>query len=170
MKPSLEEERRVLLAQIEASRAVYRRMLTGEPPVSADTDSRVIHNAHATSQWTSATGFPRSRSMQWIISHPVGVAAGVALLVWAAPRWWASRSHQHRVKTVREQDVVHERRQPASQGTARALLTASALLLRNPATMRTLSRAAGTVWQWLQQRREQNRTSARTSANPRQLH
>ncbi len=160
MKPSLEEERSALLAQIEASRAVYRRMLSSETtrharkPLPTGTTSSL----HSTS-------FPRSRTMGWLIRHPVAVAAGVALLVWAAPRWWSARSDRQRRQAVSATyPVPQERRQPTAptEGIARALITSAALLLRNPATMKALGRIAGMGWQWMQHRGERSPDRSRS--------
>lgn len=172
MKPSLEEERRALLAQIEASRAVYRRLLTGtaapepaNPQVALSSSARTEH----------IDVFPRSRTVQWVMAHPVTVAAGVALLVWAAPRMWEYRQQRKTLKaTSPHQAHKHQRRvhdefndasryahHTAGEGNMRALIAAAALLLRNPATMRNLTQIAGTAWQWLQQRRGSSSRTAR---------
>lgn len=166
MKPSLEEERRALLAQIEASRAVYRRMLSGAPSDAGSgispTDPKGMQKGKHSEK---IVGFPRSRTMRWMMDHPVAVAASVSLLVWAAPRWWASYGRAKAGKSLDQLDRPVERskagknerrqtdRSPPAEGTGRALLTAAALLMRNPATMRTLGRAAGSAWHWFQQRR-----------------
>lgn len=158
MKSSLEEERRALLEQIEASRAVYRRMLSGSP--SAYEAGQAQHGPASARIGDGAAGsvrsgpdFPRSRTVQWVMDHPVMVAAGVAVLVWAAPRWWSRRPAAKALPARRlHKEAAREEIPLAREGTARALITAGALLLRNPATMRTLSHFAGTVWQWLKQR------------------
>jgi len=163
VKPSLEAERRALLAQIEASRAVYRRMLSGVPEdaghgLSPNNQKEMQKGMHS----EKIADFPRSRTLRWMMDHPLAVAASVSLLVWAAPRWWASRGRAMTGKTVarhgeRSKVSKNERRQtdyhPPAEGTGRALLTAAVLLMRNPATMRTLSRVAGSAWDWFQQRR-----------------
>ena len=163
MKPSLEEERRALLAQIEASRAVYRRMLSGTPDIAgsgtSSADQKGMQKGMPTDKIVS---FPRSRTMRWVMDHPLAVAASVSLLVWAAPQWWESRGRAGTSKTLerrseRSKASKTERRQTdrhlPAEGTGRALLTAAVLLMRNPATMRTLSRVAGSAWDWFQQRR-----------------
>ena len=163
MKPSLEEERRALLAQIEASRAVYRRMLSGTPDIAgsgtSSADQKGMQKGMPTDKIVS---FPRSRTMRWVMDHPLAVAASVSLLVWAAPRWWESRGRAGTSKTLerrseRSKASKTERRQTdrhlPAEGTGRALLTAAVLLMRNPAAMRTLSRVAGSAWDWFQQRR-----------------
>ncbi len=141
MKPSLEDERRALLEQIEASRAVYRRMLAGEP-ATGSTRAPLHPGSHV------AATPPRNRALQWAMDHPLWVAGGVALLVLLAPRAIGSgRRTAARRKSARQQA------EPASGGTLRALLTVAALLLRDPARMRAASAFAGSAWQWLQQRR-----------------
>ena len=160
MRSSLEEERRALLAQIEESRAVYRRMLSGTP---ADT---VVHDAipsnHNRTPADPYEGFPHSRTVRWVMDHPLAVAAAVSLLVWVGPRWWASRRRSESLKTLersasrRKSDNKGQRQgfgDIPTEGTGRALLTAVALLMRNPATMRSISRTAGMAWQWFQKRR-----------------
>lgn len=147
MKPSLEEERRHLLEQIEASRAVYRRMLSGEPGAG---HPHAAYGRAAAKLARSSAG--RSRAVQWMMDHPLWVAGGVALLVLAAPRLVSAGRH-----------VVHRRRQDkrlarrkgeeASAGTVRALLTAAVLLMRDPARLRAAVRFAGNAWEWLQRRR-----------------
>lgn len=158
MKPSLEEERRVLLAQIEASRASYRRMLSGAPVEPGGDNTSADQTALRSG---SPGNFPRSRTIQWMMAHPLAVAAGVSLLVWVAPRWWTARGQvgrhrpreqrtEHHGSSEKERRRIH--RDSSTEGTGRALLTAAVLMMRNPATMRTLGRAAGTLWRWYQQR------------------
>ena len=165
MKPSLEDERRALLAQIEASRAVYRRMLSGDTALPAATEPHSQGLAPASGPQAQAGFFPRSRTMQWAMDHPMAIAAGVALLVWLAPRVWQRRTAQKSQaarqahKEARTQEVLLSGR----EGSLRALLTAAALLLRNPATMRAVTRAAGIAWHWLQQRRQRRGATARTT-------
>ncbi len=143
MKPSLEDERRALLEQIEASRAVYRRMLTDSP-----TD-RTAHGTPA-----------RNRGVAWMLEHPVWVAGGVALLVLLVPRISAHRRHKAARQQARQR-AVERMPEPASGGTLRALLTVAALLLRDPARLRAAAQFAGSAWQWLQRRRQ-----ARITATP----
>ncbi len=142
MKPSLEEERRALLEQIEASRAVYRRMLANEPG-SRGTRASLHLSGHVAAQSS------RNRALQWAMAHPLWVAGGVALLVLLAPRAIVS--------TRRAAALRKSARQPAapatSGGTLRALLTVAALLLRDPARMRAATSLAGSAWHWLKERR-----------------
>lgn len=143
MKSSLEDERRALLEQIEASRAVYRRMLSDEPE---PTLMRQPHGPYTARQGRE-TG-AGARAMQWMMEHPLWVAGGVALVVLLLPRvTGAGKRAAHR----------SERRQrepePRQGGTLRAVLTAAALLMRDPARMRAAARIAQTAWQWVQQRR-----------------
>lgn len=163
MKPSLEDERRALLEQIEASRALYRRMLSGEPgPAVArrtwheDTLSR--HNSSA------GTG---QRALQWMVDHPLWVAGGVALIVLLAPRAMSAGKQMSRKRAVQRREP-----EPVQQGgTLRALLTAAVLLLRDPARMRAAARFAQTAWHWMQSRRNaaaqpSTRLPARTTRLP----
>lgn len=143
MKPSLEEERRALLEQIEASRAVYRRMLAGEPTSGP---ARPLMQTQAAGPGTRA--FPRSQTVQWVMAHPLWVAGGVALLVLLAPRAIG------RSKRAAAQRKSARRAQPATGGgTLRALVTVAALLLRDPTRMRAAAAFASRAWHWLQRRR-----------------
>ena len=142
MKPSLEDERRALLEQIEASRAVYRRMLAGEPHTAGAHAPR-----HSTGDAAGAS--PGKRALQWATEHPAWVAAGVALLVLLAPRVIGSG----RRAAARRKSARRPPEPPASGGTLRALLTVAALLLRDPARLRAAAAFAGSAWRWIQQRR-----------------
>ncbi len=106
MSLSLEEQRRALLEQIEASRAIYRRMLTGETVSSgarAAPDARIVVTHGATdipasrgrSQAMAAAATRarelRTQALHWATEHPLWVAGGVALLVMLLPRIAAAR-------------------------------------------------------------------------------
>ncbi len=169
MKPSLEDERRALLEQIEASRAVYRRMLSGEPDISSVPGRQHVGadtgQARVGSTRQSRLMVARDSSVQWVLAHPLWVVGGVALLVLLAPRLIsgtraAARHRAARHQTVAaSQDLRDERSR--SGGTLRALLTVTTLLLRDPARLRAAARMAGSAWQWLQRRRH-----ARVAASP----
>ncbi len=158
MKPTLEAQRQALLAHIEASRAVYRRLLSDASP-STSNSTRDPAKSEAIGQ--KNIGIKR-RSMQWAMEHPLAVAAGITLLVWAAPRCWALRHRgrtgvSHASRTASPWPPGHERQQAyrdlLTEATGRALLSAATLLMRNPATLRTLSRGASAVRQWMLQGR-----------------
>ena len=159
MKPSLEDERRALLEQIEASRAVYRRMLAGEP-ATGSTRAPLHPTSHA------AAAPPRKRALQWALDNPLWVAGGVTLLVLLAPRAIGSgrRAAAHRKSAKQQAEPA------AAGGTLRALLTVAALLLRDPARMRAATALAGSAWHWLQARRRAARPApmapATTVARP----
>ena len=144
MKSSLEDERRALLEQIEASRSVYRRMLADEPDPAA---ARRPPYANATARHAQDQG-AGTRAMQWMMDHPLWVAGGVALVVLLAPRVISARKRATRHAERRQREP-----EPRQGGTARALLTAAALLLRDPARMRAAARMAQAAWQWMQRRR-----------------
>ncbi len=157
MKPSLEDERRSLLEQIEASRAVYRRMLSGEPGTSAGADKLGGRPANR-----PPAG--RSQAVQWMMEHPLWVAGGVALLVLIAPRMIRSstgklRQRRAQQRRAQQRQAQQQRRDEASSGTMRALMTTAVLLLRDPARLRMAVRFTQSAWQWLQRRRQasQNR-------------
>ncbi len=145
MNPSLEDERRALLEQIEASRAVYRRMLVGEdkPRTAPRSLQGVVKGAGSGA---------RSAPVQWMMDNPLWVAGGVALLVWAAPRLLGKGKAAAR-RRERARAEARARQAQAPSGTGRALLTAAVLLLRNPERLRAAARVAGSVWQWLQRQR-----------------
>lgn len=143
MKSSLEDERRALLEQIEASRAVYRRMLSDEPDPAL---ARQSYGRDAARQGRDAgTG---ARAVQWMMEHPLWVAGGVALVVLLLPRVTGARK-----RAARRSERQRRESEPRQRGTVRALLTAAALLLRDPARMRAAARIAQTAWHWVQQRR-----------------
>ena len=175
MTPSLEDERRALLEQIEASRAVYRRMLTGEspaggvrrswmvrPPSTAAGSGSIAGQAVATGPLPGRplTG-GRSKAVQWAMDHPLWVAGGVALLVLLLPRAVEARQRRARSAKLRAASpagdvyLQPERRRQSGQGSGagRALLTAALLLLRDPARLQAAGRLAGVAWRWLQRRR-----------------
>lgn len=141
MKSSLENERRALLEQIEASRAVYRRLLAGES-LSGSTPS-ALHATHSPARLSR-----RDRVMQWAFAHPLQVATAVALLVLLAPRIVGRTRAATRRREVRQQESI-----APSGGTLRALLTVAALLLRDPARLRTATTVATNTWCWLLRRR-----------------
>lgn len=172
MSASLEEQRRALLEQIEASRAVYRRMLAGEkmtarsdltgsarhrPAVAgagvADSAGRVDILPPSTADRASPRG--RSKAAQWATDHPLWVAAGVAMLVLLLPRAAEARRHsagrRQRGKQLRRNEALAQS-MPQARGAdaARALVAAALLVLRDPARLKTASRLAAAGWRWLQ--------------------
>ncbi len=172
MSVSLEDQRRALLEQIEASRAVYRRMLTGESPAGGVRRSWTVRQA-STAAGTGSIAGPavatgplpgrplyggRSKAVQWAMDHPLWVAGGVALLVLLLPR--AVEARQRRARKAKMQAAMpagdpylQQGQRGQSSGAGRALLTAALLLLRDPARLQAAGRLAGTAWRWLQRRR-----------------
>ncbi len=176
MSVSLEDQRRALLEQIEASRAVYRRMLTGESPADGARRSWTARqpltaSAAATGAGTVAgpaiatgrlSGRPlpggRSKAVQWAMDHPLWVAGGVALLVLLLPR--AIEARQRHARSAKLQAAsptadAYLQAAPRGQGSGagRALLTAALLLLRDPARLQAAGRLVGGAWRWVQSRR-----------------
>lgn len=172
MSVSLEDQRRALLEQIEASRAVYRRMLTGESPASGVRRSWTARQPSALTGTGNVAGPAvatgplldrpqpdgRSKAVQWAMDHPMWVAGGVALLVLLLPR--AVEARQRRARKAKKQaassaDDAYLQHGPRSMGSGagRALLTAGLLLLRDPARLQAVGRLAGSAWRWLQRRR-----------------
>lgn len=174
MSASLEEQRRALLEQIEASRAVYRRMLTGESalessrlPLPARTTSGtesvspariVTTGSHPAQLAANQLGSGRGKAVQWAMDHPLWVATGVALLVLLAPRVIEAgrRRTQARASAAHAQAVP----QVQSSGAGRALLAAALLLMRDPARLQAAGRLVGVGWRWLQRWRGQSATTA----------
>ncbi len=146
MKPSLEDERRALLEQIEASRAVYRRMLAGDDagPTPAVPSESAVRRAQGDAG--------RGKAIQWMMDHPLWVAGGVALLVLLAPRvLGAGTQAARRRKQAKRRE--RERERETGGGTVRALVTAAALLLRDPARMRAALRYGQMAIGWIKERR-----------------
>ncbi len=164
MSVSLEDQRRALLEQIEASRAAYRRMLAGESaadvmPISVagrsvPQNSSVsfggsgVTRARIHAARTASGG--RSQAVQWAMEHPLWVAGGVALLVLLLPRIADARRHRSREQRRRDSDRDQAMQQVRGSGAARALLTAGLLLMRDPGRLQAAGRLLGTGWRWLQ--------------------
>lgn len=151
MRTSLEDERRALLEQIEASRSVYRRMLSGE---AADPRATAGHGM------TIRRPAPSSGRQigQWMSDHPLQIAAGVTLLVWLAPGL---------IRRVRSRSADRKKSpSPAPRaGAAKAIATALILLLRDPRRLETTTSVLSTAWRWLRRR-----TSTSTPIHGRKPH
>jgi hypothetical protein len=138
MRTTLEEERRTLLEQIEASRGVYRRLLNGE------TDDTQTTPAHRVTVKRPARSI-RQQLGQWAADHPLQIAAGVTLLVWLGPG--LIRRIQSRPKASAKASVPSPR-----TGTAKAIATALVLLLRDPRRLQMTASVLTTAWRWLRRR------------------
>jgi hypothetical protein len=135
MRMSLEEERRTLLEEIEARRSLYRRLLSGE------SEDHQITSNH--SQIMRQAMSPRRKRLgQWLLDHPLQVAAGVALVVWLAPR--LIRRHQHDPKTVAQVPGPNQR-----TGIFKAITGMMMLFLRDPRQLQTTASMVGSAWRWL---------------------
>lgn len=141
MKPSLEDERRALLEHIEASRAVYRRMLSDAP------SSGTWHLPHSGTASRPAAVGAAARAMRWMTTHPMWVAGGIALFVLLMPRVLKSGQRA----TRNPSHPPRESSQPG--GTLRSLLTVTSLLLQDPARMRSATKLARSAWHWLRNQR-----------------
>ena len=75
--PSLYDEKKALLAHMQATRTDYRRMLeqVDKPDVEPDRPALQLQSAP----------FPRSATLRWMFDHPYVCAIGVAALVWSRP-------------------------------------------------------------------------------------
>jgi len=138
MKISLEEERRTLLEKIEASRHVYRRMLSGE---AADTFIAPAHGLAAKQPARST----RQQIGEWVSDHPLQIAAGVAVLVWLGP------GLIRRIHFRRKARIKAFASSPRA-GTAKAIAAVLLLLLRDPRRLQTTASVLTTAWQWLRSR------------------
>lgn len=136
MKPTLEEERRALLEQIEASRNVYRRMLTGNPP-----------QANFKSPQTGARSmlgpdFPRSHTMRWLIAHRWQLALGALAIVLVIPG-----------RRLINQNTLKKIKSMPGSSSVKALGTAGVSLLRSRNSLHLAGRIAGLLLRWMQQQR-----------------
>lgn len=157
MRTSLEEERRALLEQIEASRAVYRRMLTGEPEtLPPRVTPEATHSSDQPVHWLA-------RSRQWAVDHPLLVASAAALIVLAVPQllaWRRAAARPAHRSAAHPADRQTEQRLSAG-AIARPLLSTALLLLRDPRRLQALARAGATLWAWAGRRRQQHSTRPR---------
>lgn len=152
MRTTLEEERRALLEQIEASRAVYRRMLSGS---DSTTRKGLGHSGsglqQASVKSTIAADFPRSHTIRWIIAHrwqlAIGVTAAVILL--GPGRKLANQPGMGKVGAKVRTKV---RAIPRS-GVAHAVVAAGTKLLGNRNSWRAAGKIAGLLTRWMQQQR-----------------
>lgn len=162
MKPSLEDERRQLLEHIEASRATYRRMLSGEP---ISPSSRTLSHGGIAGQGHSP--HRGERVLHWITERPLWVAGAVALVILLTPRVMnARRRAAHVVRSQLHREPEHSQR----SGTLRALLSSAALLLRHPAQLRAAERIAQSAWRWIQRRRIVASPTPATASRADRLH
>lgn len=158
MSTTLEEERRALLEQIEASRAVYRRMLS-----SSDSNARrgAGHSGSALQRAgmnpTIAADFPRSHTMRWIIAHRWQLAIGVtaAIILLGPGRKLVNQPGMDKVKTK----VGTKVRAIPRSGVAHAVVAAGTKLLSNRNSLRAAGKIAGLLMQWMQQQRTQQQFS-----------
>ncbi len=147
---TLEEERRALLEQIEASRTVYRRMLSGS---DSNADRGIRHSGSAMQRAsmmpTIAAGFPRSHTMRWVIAHRWQLAIGVtaAIILFGPGRKLANQPAigkvRSKVRAIPHSGVVH------------AVVAAGTKLLSNRTSLRAAGKLAGLLLQWMQQQRTQ---------------
>jgi hypothetical protein len=137
MRPTLEEERRALLEQFEASRAVYRRMLSGTHTARITSSLRQTGSAlHI------APDFPRSHTMSWIIAHRWQLALGAAAFILIRPD-----------RRLFNRNAVKKGRPMPRSSAVKALAAASASLLQNRSNLHLAGRVAAMLLRWMQQRR-----------------
>lgn len=131
MKISLEEERRALLEEIEARRALYRRMLSGESEDYQTTNTR-----------RQAIPPHHNRLGEWLRNHPLQAATGVALLVWLVPR--LILRNQARSRNARQAPAAGQ-----GSGIPKAIAAMMMILLRDPRQLQTTASMLGSAWRWL---------------------
>lgn len=142
MRTSLEQERRTLLEQFEASRQVYRQMLRGDAPSHRETSS----HGRIVGRPGSSSG---SQIGQWMSDHPLHIAAGVALLVWLTP------GLIRRVRSQRAKHTISPALRPPTSprtGAAKAIATVLVLLLRDRRRLQNTASVLNTAWRWLRRR------------------
>ncbi|MES2536978.1 MAG: hypothetical protein V4632_14025 [Pseudomonadota bacterium] len=126
--PSLEDERRALLAQIDSSRDMYRRMLNPDAAAAHHApDSRTDLLAH--------DSFPRSTTVRWILDHPYLSALAVASLVVIV-------SSRRRIRPAALRAPM-----------VRSLAGMAAMLLRDPTKLRMATNIFSAAAAFLRQRR-----------------
>lgn len=134
MNPSLEEERRALLEQIAASRAIYRRMLTESPTtIQAESYPRP----------TMPADFPRSQAICWVKNHPWLSACGLAALLWLGP----GRRLARRARAGTRSATI------PGKSALKGIAAMGALLMRNRASMQALGRIASMALNLMRKRR-----------------
>jgi hypothetical protein len=162
---SLEQERQALLAQIQSSRAVYRRLLT-----EADAPEQDAGAGRASAMGNTLTDGAGS-AIQWVKQHPALAAAGMAGAI--AALLLARRRARRRAKSlarVRQQAPAQTRggqlleEQSAVPRVARGVLVSTLAglaqgMLRNPARMRYIARSMAVAMRYI--RRWRNNAAAR---------
>jgi hypothetical protein len=148
MNTTLEEERRALLEQIEASRVVYRRMLSGsDSNASKGTGYSSSAAQHAGGIRTMPSGFPRSHTMRWIIAYRWQLAIGVtAAIILLGPG-----------RKLADQPVVGKLRGKVRaiprSGAVYSAVAAGTRLLGSRNSLRAAGKIAGLLMRWMQEQR-----------------
>lgn len=150
MSSTLEEERRALLEQIEASRAVYRRMLGGESSRFTATRFSPAITRQATDKPALAADFPRSHTMRWLIAYrwQLAIGATAAIILLGPGRKLANSSNVTKLR--------NKVRALPRTGVAQAVIGTGVSLLRSPIGLGMSGRIAGFLLRWMQQRRMQS--------------
>jgi hypothetical protein len=170
MKPamSLEDEKRLLLEQLENSRALYRRMLTNteEEPVYREATPAIYDGYTPVNHYPRR--FPQSQTMQWIMRNPYLFAAGAIALAVAGKKGLskaAARSNSKqsvakpKLQSEQDKDNNNEtlKKGIAATTLGTSLATTAAMVLRNPAQMRAVMRAIGVAFNYYKSRRRDPR-------------
>jgi hypothetical protein len=128
MRSALEQERDLILEQIQASREIYRQILATPTSVSATSKRKIM-----------PSDFPRSRTFRWIIDHPYVTTSAFAALIWlGVNRLLKNHSTKYQSKKVAR-----------ASSPIKALIAVGAILLQNPSRLKIIRRVVGTVLAWI---------------------
>ena len=128
MRSALEQERDLILEQIQASREIYRQILAAPTSASATSKRKIM-----------PSDFPRSRTFRWIKDHPWITTSAFAALTWLGV---------NRLLRNRHTKYTSKKNSTAS-GPIKALLTIGAILIQNPSRLKIVGRLAGSLLEWV---------------------
>jgi hypothetical protein len=177
---SLQDERRVLLEQIHASRSSYRRMLMESNKLEEKKPAGRLNSI------IKVKGFPQSSAINWLVQRPYLSVAAAAAVIFIGQK--IVRTTIRRRSTVnRSPGVVQQRGKagkpiPGRRSTDRiaytgaaqygaqpsrlvvagraaftGLATVAAMLLRDPSKMREAARMFALAKNYVQERRRRHR-------------
>lgn len=149
---SLEEERQLLLQQLESSRAVYRRMLTDTDDAPDDAMPPYVYGEPLS---TRRSGFPQSHTMRWIMQHPYLSGVGVLALIIAGKKGLskARKKAEPAPSSTAEAADAGTKKSIVATTLGTSLATTAAMMLRNPAQMQAAMRAIGVAVNYYKSRR-----------------
>ena len=126
MRSALEQERDLILEQIQASREIYRQILA--TPTYVGRKRKVM-----------PPDFPRSRTFRWVKDHPWITTSVFAALTWLGMNRLLRNRH-----TKQASKQISTASRPL-----KALFTIGALLLQNPTRVKMVGRLAGNLLEWI---------------------